>query len=153
MTRIFSYDFPIGRVAIVACEKGIRNIWLSEERAPKLTVEELPVHKQAKEQLDLYFAGKLKEFTLPINVAGTDFQTRVWQATSAIPYGEVRTYKQIAQAAKSPKAYRAVGTAVGSNPVPIICPCHRVVGSNGIGGFAYPIERKKQLLQLEQENI
>ncbi|MHB8831186.1 MAG: methylated-DNA--[protein]-cysteine S-methyltransferase [Patescibacteria group bacterium] len=101
-------------------------------------------------QLDSYFTGKLKKFDLPIKLTGTTFQKSVWKALGRIPYGQVRSYSDIAKMIKKPKAVRAVGTAIGNNPIGIVLPCHRVIRSDGkIGEFAWGVKIKKQLLKLE----
>ena len=99
-----------------------------------------------------YFEGQL--LNLPLDIRGTDFQKRVWSALRTIPYGEVRTYQQVAEMINMPKAHRAVANACASNPVPLIVPCHRVVRKDGgIGGYALGVWRKKILLQREKENL
>jgi methylated-DNA-[protein]-cysteine S-methyltransferase len=105
--------------------------------------------RDAAEQLDEYFDGRLKRFDLEVMPRGTDFQVRVWRALQAIPYGETMTYGEIAQSLKS--SARAVGVACGANPLPIIVPCHRVVAENGLGGFSGlgGIATKRRLLALE----
>jgi methylated-DNA-[protein]-cysteine S-methyltransferase len=106
---------------------------------------------QARRELDLYFAGKLTAFTVPVAPRGTVFQRKAWAALQKIPYGVTRTYGQQATAIGSPKAFRAVGLANGKNPVAIIIPCHRVIGASGsLTGFGGGIERKQYLLDLEQ---
>lgn len=101
-------------------------------------------------QLSDYFALRRKHFDLPLTAQGTTFQQSVWRALAAIPYGELRSYRDIAQAIGNPAAVRAVGAANGRNPLPIVVPCHRVIGSNGsLTGFAGGLETKKMLLQLE----
>jgi methylated-DNA-[protein]-cysteine S-methyltransferase len=101
-------------------------------------------------QLDDYFAGRLRVFTLPLDLRGTPFQVRVWRAVATIPYGEVRSYAQIAAATGNSRAVRAVGLANGANPVPIVVPCHRVVGSDGtLTGYAGGLALKRRLLALE----
>jgi O-6-methylguanine DNA methyltransferase len=100
-------------------------------------------------QVQEYLAGKRQKFDLKIILNGTDFQNAVWREMQRIPYGQTKSYKQIAAAIKRPKAYRAVANACGKNPYPIIIPCHRVVASNGLGGFSLGIDIKKQLLKLE----
>lgn len=103
-------------------------------------------------QLTAYFAGDLTEFDLPLRPLGTEFQLSVWQALAAIPYGEIRSYADIAIAIGKPTATRAVGAANGANPLPIIVPCHRVVGANGsLTGFGGGLETKKFLLNLEAQ--
>ncbi|MFT7638425.1 MAG: methylated-DNA-[protein]-cysteine S-methyltransferase [Pirellulaceae bacterium] len=103
------------------------------------------------EQLEAYFAGKLKVFELPLQPVGTEFQKRVWSALLKIPYGETTAYGQLAKILGVPKAARAVGAANGRNPIPIIVPCHRVIGSNGkLTGFGGGLPTKQHLLDLEQ---
>ena len=105
---------------------------------------------QAKAQLSEYFAGTRQEFTLPLSPKGTPFQQKVWAALQTIPYGQTRSYGEIARQIGSPKAARAVGMANHHNPIAILIPCHRVVGQNGaLTGYAGGLERKKALLQLE----
>jgi methylated-DNA-[protein]-cysteine S-methyltransferase len=106
---------------------------------------------EAARQLALYFAGRLFDFDLLLDMKGTPFQRRVWGALREIPYGETRTYAQLASIVGAPKGFRAVGAANGKNPIPIIVPCHRVVESNGgLGGFSCGIAYKRRLLDLEQ---
>ena len=117
----------------------------SASRTAATTLE----HRVADELLE-YFAGTRTEFTVPLSPAGTDFQRTVWRALQRIPYGETRTYGEIAEAAGRPGAARAVGTANHRNPLPIIIPCHRVVGANGqLCGFGGGLDVKRQLLELE----
>ena len=101
-------------------------------------------------QLDRYFKGKLRTFNIPLDLRGTAFQRRVWEFLCDIPWGETRSYGYVAQTLGSPKASRAVGGAVGRNPVSIVVPCHRVIGSNGsLTGYGGGLERKTALLELE----
>ena len=103
------------------------------------------------DQLSAYFAGRLADFELDLQLAGTEFQRRVWAAVQTIPYGETRSYGEIAERLGSPAACRAVGVAVGRNPIPIIVPCHRVVGSTGaLTGYVGGIDCKRRLLDLER---
>jgi len=105
-------------------------------------------------QLQAYFGGELKEFDLPLALEGTDFQLRVWKALRTIPYGETFSYAQLAQCIGNPKSVRAVGLANGSNPIPIIVPCHRVIGSDGsLTGFGGGLSTKKKLLELENKQL
>ena len=107
----------------------------------------------AKRQLGEYFEGTRREFDLNLAPAGTDFQLRVWRALSAIPYGETRSYGEIADAIGNPRAAMAVGGANGSNPLPIVVPCHRVIGSDGtLTGFGGGLAAKRYLLDLESGN-
>ena len=101
-------------------------------------------------ELDAYFAGKLREFSLPLAPAGTDFQRAVWSFLRTIPYGQTRSYLDVANALGKPSACRAVGAANGANPIPIVVPCHRVIGANGsLTGFGGGIDVKRRLLALE----
>jgi methylated-DNA-[protein]-cysteine S-methyltransferase len=112
------------------------------------------VLSQATKQLQEYFAGKRQNFSLPLRLAGTDFQQKVWQEIARIPYGETINYSELAKRAGAPQAIRAAGTTTGRNPVSIIVPCHRVMGKNGsMCGFAGGLERKRYLLSLENSEI
>lgn len=113
--------------------------------------DNLPVFKQARAELAAYFAGKLRAFTVPFDLPGTDFQTKVWQALIKVPYGETVTYSDLADKIQQPTAVRAVAMANARNPLPIIVPCHRVIGKNGAltGYSGGGIERKAALLRLE----
>ncbi len=105
-------------------------------------------------QLSQYFAGKLRRFDLPLRLEGTEFQNSVWTALSSIPYGETISYQQLAYRVGRPRAVRAVGTANGANPIPIILPCHRVIGNDGsLTGFGGGLPLKKKLLQLESRQL
>jgi methylated-DNA-[protein]-cysteine S-methyltransferase len=108
---------------------------------------------EAGNQLAAYFAGKLREFHLPLEMAGTDFQLRVWNRLLQIPYGETRSYGELARALGTPAAVRAVGAANGANPIAIVVPCHRVIGSNGaLTGYGGGLPLKRRLLELERSN-
>lgn len=110
-----------------------------------------PVLKTARHQLEEYFAGKRRTFDLPLGPQGTPFQQSVWNALRTIPYGETQSYGDIARAIGKPKAVRAVGAANGANPLPIVVPCHRVVGADGsLTGFGGGLPHKKRLLALER---
>jgi methylated-DNA-[protein]-cysteine S-methyltransferase len=118
--------------------------------ATKWELVDDPILREAKRQLSEYFQGKLKRFRLPLDLRGTPFQRKVWRALLDIPYGETRSYAQIAAAIGSPKAVRAVGAANGANPVAIIVPCHRVIASSGgLGGYSAGLDCKRKLLALE----
>lgn len=109
-----------------------------------------PVLRQCEEELTAYFAGELRIFMVPLRPAGTPFQLQVWEALRQIPYGETRTYAQIAQAIGNPKACRAVGMANNKNPISVLIPCHRVIGAKGaLVGYGGGLEVKKFLLSLE----
>ncbi|MBL8309373.1 MAG: methylated-DNA--[protein]-cysteine S-methyltransferase [Burkholderiales bacterium] len=112
--------------------------------------EALPVFDLARRELDAYFAGKLRAFSVPLAPKGTDFQKRVWTALTKVPFGETRTYGQQAAMIGQPAAVRAVGAANGKNPIAIIVPCHRVIGANGtLTGYAGGLHNKALLLKLE----
>ncbi len=121
-------------------------------RTGKKDEDNLKVLNQAIHELDAYFAGRLHRFTVPVRFSGTHFQQTVWQAMQEISYGETKTYGELAGAAGSPKAARAVGNACAANPVTIIVPCHRVLAQNGLGGFGGGIDTKRWLLDLERTN-
>lgn len=148
---------PVGTLTLVASYKGLCAIlWENDdpERVRTGPLEEdksHPVLRETERQLQDYFAGKLERFTVPLDFAsGTDFQKKVWTALTTIPFGETRSYAQIATQIGHPKAVRAVGAANGKNPISIIAPCHRVIGSNGkLTGFAGGLEAKALLLGLE----
>lgn len=150
---------PVGELKLVASENGLAAIlWENDDpkRVPFPGMEEAPqdaVLLQAERELRDYFAGALSRFTVPLDFAGTDFQKAVWEALLTIPYGETRTYAQIARQVGRPAAVRAVGAANGRNPISIIAPCHRVIGSNGkLTGFAGGMETKAFLLALESKD-
>jgi methylated-DNA-[protein]-cysteine S-methyltransferase len=109
-----------------------------------------PIAREALCQLQAYFAGQLRHFDLPLDLHGTDFQLKVWRELGRIPYGETRSYMQMATAIGTPRAVRAVGAANGANPIPIVVPCHRVIGASGkLVGYGGGLPLKKRLLELE----
>jgi len=149
---------PVGRLKLVASERGLAAIlWENDDPkrvrlAPLVEDNNHPVLLEAERQLNGYFAGKLKKFSLKFDFAGTEFQKKVWRALAAIPFGETRSYGDIAKQIRRPKAVRAVGAANGRNPISIMVPCHRVIGSNGkLTGFAGGLETKAFLLKTESE--
>lgn len=154
MKNIFFYETNIGQIGIEENGRAITNIYFSKEAdSPAADLKETDILKEAKAQLDEYFAGKRKSFDLPLAPDGTAFQHRVWKALQEIPYGETRSYGEIARAIGSDKAARAVGMANNRNPIPIIIPCHRVVGANGkLVGYGGGLEIKAQLLHLEKQD-
>jgi methylated-DNA-[protein]-cysteine S-methyltransferase len=139
------------RLRLVASESGIRAIEFEPfPSAPGPRNDAHPLLRQAATQLQAYFGGQLREFHLTLDMQGTDFQKRVWRQLQTIPYGETRSYAQIASAIGTPKAVRAVGSANGSNPIAIVVPCHRVIGSSGrLTGYGGGLPLKKRLLELE----
>ncbi|MZQ75388.1 MAG: methylated-DNA--[protein]-cysteine S-methyltransferase [Peptoclostridium sp.] len=155
MKKVFFYDTPIGRIGIAEDGKCITDVFFAAADRPKDSLlEETELLNEAAKQLVDYFAGKRKDFELPLSPEGTEFQKLVWEALRTIPYGETRTYKQIAEQIGNPKACRAVGMANNKNPISIIVPCHRVIGSNGrLVGYGGGIELKKKLLELENNSF
>lgn len=154
------YDFEIGKLAI--CEENQKivmvNIIKTKENADEIIKssiqKETELIKNAKKQLDEYFAGKQKNFDIPIELNGTDFQIKVWKELLKIPYGETCTYLDIAKRVGNPNASRAVGMANNKNKIMIIVPCHRVIGSNKkLVGYAGGLDIKEKLLKLEKENV
>lgn len=149
---VFFYEFGIGRIGIAEDEGKITNVYFADDKMPRdMQLCETPVLKEAAEQLKSYFAGELKEFTLPLAPSGTDFMRQVWAALCEIPYGKTATYGEIAEKIGRPKAARAVGLANNRNPIPIFIPCHRVIGADGsLTGYRGGLEMKKILLDLEK---
>ena len=148
---------PVGKLTLVATDDGLSGIlWDNDQpRRVPLAVDaednHHPVLLEAERQLREYFSGRRKEFALKLDLAGTPFQRKVWKALLTIPFGETRLYGQIAKQIGSPRAVRAVGAANGRNPVSIVAPCHRVIGSTGkLTGFAGGLDIKAQLLALEK---
>jgi methylated-DNA-[protein]-cysteine S-methyltransferase len=149
---------PIGPLMLAGNDDGLRLVHFSTGRRPKSPqrewVEDKTPFKEVIRQLEVYFDGKLKVFDLPLVLDGTEFQLRVWNNLRKIPYGETISYGQLAKRIGSPDAARAVGLANGSNPIPIIIPCHRVIGSNGdLTGFGGGLPLKKKLLALESRQL
>ena len=147
---------PIGDLTLVANEIGLRAVlWPNDKDRISLPMELLAsdadtVLAKTSLQLEQYFAGERTHFDLPLDLQGTDFQRATWLALSNIPYGDTWTYKQQAEHPGRPQAMRAVGAANGKNPISIVLPCHRVIGTNGsLTGFAGGLEAKKHLLLLE----
>ena len=149
---VFRYDTHIGKLGIVVAEQKLTHILWDGEAHPKgVEVGETELHLVVAAQLAEYFAGERKEFDLPLAPRGTEFQMGVWEALKGIPYGETRSYQDIAITIGNPKACRAVGAANGRNPIPIIIPCHRVIGKNdGLVGFGGGLGIKSHLLGLER---
>lgn len=110
-----------------------------------------PLVKKIKKELGLYFKGKLKSFNIPLYNSGTPFQQKVWRTLRNIPYGQTKTYSEIAYLVKKPKAYRAIGTCCAKNPLLIVTPCHRVLSQKSLGGFMLGLKVKKQLLNRERK--
>jgi methylated-DNA-[protein]-cysteine S-methyltransferase len=141
---------PIGPLGIEATADAVTRIWFHATGAVARRIPDGPI-AAAKLQLDEYFEGRRKQFTLPLAPEGTPFQQHVWQALTTIPYGETTSYGVLARRIGKPAAVRAVGAANGQNPIPIVIPCHRVIGSNGkLVGFGGGLQTKQFLLRLEQ---
>lgn len=145
------YDSPIGILMITETNGKITALYPNREIDHSVCEQHSELLKKACRQLDEYFQGRRKTFDLPIAYAGTPFQESVWRELQNIPYGETRSYEDIAVKIGSPKAVRAVGQANNKNPILLMIPCHRVIHKNGdISGFACGIETKKYLLDLEK---
>jgi methylated-DNA-[protein]-cysteine S-methyltransferase len=161
MQLVYMYmDSPVGALKLVAHDHALVAVMWDNENHKRVRLAELvenqqhPMLHQVKQQLEQYFAGERQQFDLPLDFQGTAFQQQVWQALLEIPYGETRSYKQIAVQLGNEKAVRAVGAANGKNPISIIAPCHRVIGSGGaLVGFAGGLDKKQILLTLEQGQI
>jgi methylated-DNA-[protein]-cysteine S-methyltransferase len=153
-----TFESPVGPLLLAGESSALRRV--SFENGKRSTppradwkLDKVPFAEVIR-QLQAYFRGELKEFDLPLAMEGTEFQLRVWNALRAIPYGETVSYAQLAQRIGNPKAVRAVGLANGSNPIPIIVPCHRVIGSDGsLTGFGGGLSTKKMLLELENKQL
>jgi len=143
-------DTPIGELGLLADDTNLLEI--SFKGLKGLSIRGKSKKERFKleiEQLDQYFSEKRKSFTISTQIVGTDFQKKVFKTMRNIKYGEVLTYKELAEKAGHPKAYRAVGSTCAANRIPIVIPCHRVVSSSGLGGFGGGLRRKKFLLNLE----
>ena len=150
-------DSPVGELKLVASDKGLVAILWENDSPRRVRLSELvedehhPVLVETERQLEEYFAGKRKAFSVALDMRGTRFQKDVWEALFAIPFGETRSYGQLANQLGNPRATRAVGAANGRNPVSIIVPCHRVIGASGkLTGFAGGLDAKARLLGLEK---
>ena len=153
MEKIFFYEnTPAGKLCIGEKDGFITRVTCNH--IPKeFVLEETELILCCKQQIDEFFAGERKAFDLPLAPVGTEFQKKVWNALKEIPYGETRSYKDIAIAVDNPKGFRAVGMANNRNPIAIIVPCHRVVGVNGkLVGYAGGMDVKTFLLELEKQN-
>lgn len=149
---------PVGILKLVATENALVAVLWENENPKRVRLAELieqvdhPILLETQKQLREYFAGTRQQFDLPLDFEGTVFQKKVWQALLSIPFGETRSYRDIAEQVGNIKAVRAVGAANGKNPISIIAPCHRVVGANGkLVGFAGGLDNKEILLGLEKQ--
>ena len=161
MQYISHYASPLGNILLAADDLGLTGLWFEGQKYFALHLDktceekELPLFEDVKKWLDIYFSGKNPDFKVPLHLHGTDFQKEVWDILCEIPYGQTMTYGEIAgqiasKSGRNSMSAQAVGGAVGHNPISIIVPCHRVVGSNGsLTGYAGGIDKKLALLTLE----
>lgn len=148
--EIAYYNSPLGVLKILADEKGIKEIEFAQEEFKSIQNSSSKIIKDCIKQLDEYFRGKRKSFELKLNPEGTEFQKKVWKELLKIPYGKTLSYGEISRRIKNPKAVRSVGQAIGRNPISIVIPCHRVIGSDGsLTGYASGLWRKEWLLKHE----
>jgi methylated-DNA-[protein]-cysteine S-methyltransferase len=152
------FESPVGPLLLAGDSSALRRVsFESSKRSPILQADwkqNRSAFTEVIRQLQDYFRGELKEFNVPLAMEGTEFQLRVWNELRAIPYGETISYAQLAERIGNPQAVRAVGLANGSNPIPIIVPCHRVIGSDGsLTGFGGGLSTKKKLLDLESKQL
>ena len=158
MTSTKQLDSPIGRLRLVATDEGLSRLLFDQQvgenqdsDGDSAESDDHPVLVAATAQLEEYFAGERREFDIPLDLTGTDFQRAAWSALACVPFGETRSYRQQAEAIGRPKAVRAIGAANGRNPVPIVLPCHRIVGSDGsLTGYGGGLPIKEYLLNHEQ---
>ena len=144
------FDTPLGPMALGEEEGAIVRLYLPGQPTPRLMSRETPLLGRGRRELLEYLAGERRDFDLPLSPRGTPFQLRVWRALRDIPWGQTRTYRDIALAVDCPRGFRAVGMANHRNPIPILIPCHRVVGSGGtLTGYAGGLALKRALLKLE----
>ena len=147
---------PVGELTLIANGKGLAAILWEKDKPTRVKLnpgkedKNHPILLETEKQLKEYFSGKRKKFSLKLNTAGTEFQKKVWKALQTIPFGETRSYGELAVQVGSPRASRAVGAANGKNPISIVVPCHRVIGASGkLTGFAGGLKNKCILLDLE----
>ncbi|MDD4172006.1 MAG: methylated-DNA--[protein]-cysteine S-methyltransferase [Syntrophomonas sp.] len=147
----FFKETLIGRIGMEEEDGCITHLWFENDIVPQnLEQAETPLIKEAFEQLELYLNGQLKEFSLPLQPEGTPFMQSVWQKLLEVPYGQTASYREIATAVGNPRAVRAVGMANRRNPIPILIPCHRIIGSKGdLVGYSSGLDLKRKLLDLE----
>ena len=160
MSQVYysTFQSPVGPLLLAGSKAGLLLVSFASGNRPKNVDPEwrpdTTAFVEVVRQLQSYFAGERKNFDLALILEGTDFQKRVWTALRKIPYGETISYKELAEMIGSPRAVRAVGAANGANPIPIIIPCHRVIGNDGsLTGFGGGLPLKKQLLELESRQL
>jgi methylated-DNA-[protein]-cysteine S-methyltransferase len=145
-----TFTSPIGPLTLHAENGAITGVWMEDDPDLPERPDHNPPLDEARRQLEAYFAGELREFELPLAPQGSEFQLRVWGELAKIPYGETISYGELATRVGDPTKARAVGAANGRNPLPVIVPCHRVIGADGsLTGFGGGLERKRRLLDLE----
>ena len=145
-----TFDSPIGMLTLIGTNSALTSICFN---GAGNSFNPCPLLLRTVTQLREYFAGTRKEFDIPLAPEGTDFQKKVWEELQNIPYGQTRSYGDVAKAVGSPRAARAVGTANNRNPIPILIPCHRVIGADGdMTGYGGGLDKKEFLLKLEQEH-
>jgi methylated-DNA-[protein]-cysteine S-methyltransferase len=159
---ILSYKFvnsPVGKLKLIASDRALISVLWENDNPRRVRLDHLvedcdhAILVRTEVELKEYFAGKRNGFSIPLDLRGTSFQKRVWEALLGIPFGETRTYGQLAAQVRNPRATRAVGAANGRNPISIIVPCHRVIGSSGkLTGFAGGLDAKAHLLRLEERD-
>ena len=154
MKNVWYYDFPTGTMGIAQENDAITHIFFKDLGSfDGYEIKETQLIKRTAMEIEEYFAGKRRSFDIPLSMSGTDFQRLVWKALQTIPFGETRSYKDIAIQIGNPKACRAVGMANNKNPVAIVVPCHRVIGHDGsMTGYAGGINVKEYLLDVEKRN-
>lgn len=154
MNKVHFFQTELGTIGVAEDGRGITGVYLPGEKGLwDSAEEETPLLKQAEKQIKEYLAGHRKEFTVPLSLEGTGFSRQVWEALQKIPYGQTRSYGQVAATIGRPGAARAVGQANNRNPISIIIPCHRVIGADGkLVGYAAGLKIKYQLLELERNN-
>lgn len=158
MNYVYKFiNSPVGKLKLIASEQGLSAVLWENDKSNRVKLDaafekpDHPILLEAEEQLLEYFNNKRKSFSLNLDFQGTPFQKSVWKALLTIPYGETRSYGELAQQIKKPKASRAVGAANGKNPISIIVPCHRVIGASGnLVGFAGGLPAKEKLLSIEK---
>ncbi len=157
-TFFTEFPSPIGTLELRGTEAALTGVFMEAHRheTPRAegTVRDAEPLREAQQQLEEYFAGERREFSLTLEPGGTDFQQRVWQALRGIPYGGTMSYGELARRIGNPRAVRAVGLANGRNPISIVVPCHRVIGADGsLTGYGGGLERKRFLLALERDSL
>lgn len=155
MKNLIRYESPVGRISIADDGEHITDIFFGKPGSLQTHFKdrETKLNRRAQTQLEEYFEGKRTEFDLPLKMEGTPFQVSVWEALQKIPYGETRSYRDIAEEIGNPNSYRAVGLANNKNPLSVIVPCHRVIGANGdMIGYGGGLNKKRRLLELEKNH-